>query len=222
MSKYNGKYLGSIGDFGCISFHESKNLISGQGGALIIKNSKYYKKACFFRDKGTNRINFQKNLVKKYTWVSKGSSHTMGEISATLLNSQLREKNKILNKRKKIWKRYFNNLKKYEYKLYELPNKINQNSNAHIFFLILKNKKVRDKLIENTKKYFQLNTHYEPLHNSKAGKLFGKTPNKLNNTLNTCDCLVRLPLYYNLTVQNVDYISKSIIQNLKKILNYEK
>ena len=215
MSRYNGKFLGTFGDLSTFSFHETKNLISGQGGALLINNKKFLRRAKYLRDKGTNRSDFTNYLKKKYTWVDLGSSYTMGELSASLLLTQLKKKKIILKKKRKIWNSYFNKLKKYDGSLFKLPQKIKDDSNGHIFYIILNSNKIRTNLIQKTRKYFELVTHYEPLHRSKAGKIFGKTKYKLQVTDDVCNKLVRVPAYVDLSEKQIKFICDKILRILK-------
>jgi dTDP-4-amino-4,6-dideoxygalactose transaminase len=210
-----GKLLGTYGDFATFSFHETKNIISGQGGALIINQKKFNRRARYIRDKGSNKSDFDKNIVKKYTWVDYGSSYTIGEISASILNAQLKKKDTITIKKKYIWDEYYKNLQKYNNKLYTLPKKINLKSNAHIFYILLKNETLRQELINRTRKKFQLISHYEALHMSKAGKKFGITKTSMKNTISISKRLLRLPNFVEIKKKEIKFISDTIIKELK-------
>jgi dTDP-4-amino-4,6-dideoxygalactose transaminase len=168
LSSYKGKPLGSIGDLATLSFHESKNIHCGEGGALLINNKKFIRRAKIIRDKGTNREDFKNNNVKNYTWVDLGSSYGLSEINAAFLYAQLLKAKNFTKKRIKAWNNYhhlFYKLEKQK-KLYrpQIPNYTT--NNAHIYYLIIK-KSIRDKLI----KYFKSQNiislfHYIPLHTS--------------------------------------------------------
>jgi dTDP-4-amino-4,6-dideoxygalactose transaminase len=216
MSKYKGKYLGTFGDFGTFSFHETKNLICGQGGMLLVNKKSYLKRATYLRDKGTNRSEYNRKMIKNYTWVDLGSSYTMGELSASILKVQLKKKFEIFKKKRKIWMMYYNYLKPYN-KYFDLPIRINKESNGHIFYLLLPNKVIRDNLKKKIAKYVFLATHYEPLHKSKAGKIYGKTKNKLRVTESISKRLIRLPTYLHLNEKQIKFICFKIVSILKKI-----
>jgi len=146
-SFYKNRMLGSFGDFACLSFHETKNIHCGQGGALLINNSKFIERAKIIKDKGTNRGQFEKNLVKKYTWVDIGSSYGLSEINCAYLYCQMLKIKKIINKRIKIWNAYF----KYFSKIKNIQNpqipKYNKH-NGHIYYVIIKNFFLRDKILK--------------------------------------------------------------------------
>ena len=176
LSTYKGKPLGSIGDLATLSFHETKNIHCGEGGALLINNSKFIKRAKIIRDKGTNRDLFNQNMVKKYTWVDYGSSYGLSEINATILYSQLKQAKKIIKKRINIFNKYQKELKSLEIKkLIKRPSIPKYaKHNGHIFYLIV-NSNQRNNLIKYLKQK-KINSvfHYIPLHNS----LFGKKKSK--------------------------------------------
>ena len=213
----NKKLLGTFGHFATLSFHETKNVVAGQGGALLINSKGYYKRAIHLRDKGSNRYDFDNRTVKKYTWVDFGSSYTIGEISASILNAQLKKKNYIINKKKFIWKEYYRYLKPYDGMLFQLPKKNNQYFNAHIFYILLKSQKTRKKLQDRTKNKFQLISHYEPLHLSKAGKKFGLIRGSLKNTIYVANRILRLPSHLGVNKSEIKLICDTIIKELSKI-----
>ena len=197
MSTYKGRPVGSIGDLATLSFHQTKNIHCGEGGALLINNKKFIKKARIIRDKGTNRDLFNKNMIKKYTWVYYGSSFGLSEINAVFLYSQLIQVRKIIKNRLKIFNSYLKLFSKLDKKnLIKIP-KIPKyaKTNAHIFYIIVK-KNNRNKLI-NYLKEKKINTvfHYIPLHSSKFGKMKSKTKFKMPNTDMISKNLLRLPLH---------------------------
>jgi dTDP-4-amino-4,6-dideoxygalactose transaminase len=216
---YKGKPLGGIGTFGTFSFHETKNIISGEGGMLAINDSKYIKRAEIIREKGTNRSSFFRGEVDKYGWVDIGSSFLPSDIIAAYLYAQLEQLDEIQARRLAIWHRYnetLNGKLKGNILLPSLPNE--SSNNAHIFYLICDNIDQRDQLIYHLKSHDIIAVfHYLSLHNSTYYKnIHG------NRTLPNSDYfserLVRLPLFYELTDKEVDKISECILQ----FLNNEK
>ena len=197
LASYKGRPLGSIGDLATLSFHDSKNIHCGEGGALLINNKKFIKKAKIIRDKGTNRDDFNNNIVKKYTWVDLGSSYGLSEINAAFLYSQLLKAKSIIKKRIKIWNNYhhlFYKLEK-EKKIIrpQIPNYAK--SNAHIYYLLVK-KNSRDKLIKYLKSQNIISLfHYIPLHTSHYFRKFHKKKINLVNTDLISKSLIRLPLH---------------------------
>ena len=219
LSTYKKKYLGTIGDLGCLSFHETKNITCGEGGALLINNKKYYEKAITIREKGTNRTKFFKGEVDKYTWVSKGSSYLPGELNAAYLYSQLLEAKKITNRRIKIWNNYNSFFKKYEKSnIIKRPFVPQYNKhNAHMFYVLFNNKKKRDKFIDLCKSS-GLSTvfHYIPLHNSPAGKKYSEFSGSMKNTKYVSETIVRFPLWIGIE-KKLKNIFKILEKNLRKI-----
>ena len=211
---YKNKMLGSFGDLACLSFHETKNIHCGQGGALLINNSKFIERAKILRDKGTNRNQFEKNLVKKYTWVDIGSSYGLSEINCAYLYCQLLKIKKIIHKRIKIWNLYY----KYFSKLKNIQNpqipKYNKH-NGHIYYVILKNFFLRDKILKVfNKEKINAVFHYVPLHSSKAGKKYARIAGNLSNTVLISKSLIRLPLFYDFKISYV----KKIVNIFNKCL----
>ena len=212
LSTYKGKPLGSIGDLATLSFHETKNIHCGEGGALLINNSKFIKRAKILRDKGTNRDLFNQNMVKKYTWVDYGSSYGLSEINAAFLYSQFNQAKKITKKRINIFNNYHQQLKNLEIKnLIQRPTIPNYTkANGHLYYILIKNNK-REKIIKYLKR-IKINTvfHYVPLHSSKFGILKGKTKFKMENTNYISHNLLRLPLHNEITDKNVNKICEKI------------
>ena len=223
LSTYDGRALGSIGDIGCLSFHETKNIISGEGGAILINNPKLVSRAEIIREKGTNRSQFFRGQVDKYTWKDIGSSYLPSEVMAAFLWAQLQDAQIITNKRLSIWDRYFASLSPLEKKgVMQLP-KIPENSkhNAHMFYMILKDIDTRSKFISIMKsKNIQCSFHYVPLHNSPEGMKVGRFNQSLENTVNASECLVRLPLWPALSEAQQEHVIKSTIEALREIPGY--
>ena len=201
LSKYNNQFAGTFGHLACFSFHETKNIISGEGGALIINDKNLIERAEIIREKGTNRSNFFRGQVDKYTWVDIGSSFLPSELIAAFLYGQLMHSDQIINKRKEIWEYYFNNIVGERIKKPSIPSNCIQN--YHIFYLIFDSNSNREVFISKLKSH-QISAvfHYIPLHSSPAGKKFGKTYEvQLKNTDYISDTLVRIPIWI-----GVDYI----------------
>lgn len=202
FSKYKDKPLGTIGDFGCLSFHETKNLSMGEGGALIINDHNNFEKAEIIREKGTNRNKFLRGEIDKYTWVNYGSSYLPSELNAAYLYGQLKDYEIIQNNRMNIWNRYYNELKETIEnngdKMPFVPKDCIHN--AHIFYFKTKNLEERTKLIDFLKQNeIKATFHYIPLHSSPAGNMFGIFNGKDEYTTSESEKLIRLPLYYNLS-----------------------
>ena len=218
LSNYNGRSLGSMGDLGTLSFHETKNIISGEGGALLINNPALVERAEIIREKGTNRSQFFRGQVDKYTWIDIGSSYLPGEIIAAFLWAQLEQAESITARRMDVWKAYheaFNQLEKAGRLRRPIISDGCQH-NAHMYYLILKTLKGRTEFIAEMKQNgVQCVFHYVPLHLSPAGKKYGRTSGKLPVTEDLANRLVRLPLWINLRQKQIigmamDYIKTSI------------
>lgn len=213
-AKYKDQYLGTIGDLGCYSFHETKNLISGEGGALAVNDANLYSRAEIIREKGTNRSQFFRGMTDKYTWVDVGSSFLPSELTAAFLYAQLEEIEKITKKRMAIWNLYRERLFPLEQKGILRTPFIPEYSthNAHMFYLILDSLETRTKLISYLKeKEIMAVFHYVPLHSSPAGQRFSGNPNvELPVTDMISSCLVRLPFYYSQTEDEVHTVCDCI------------
>ena len=215
MSKYEDKPLGSFGDLAALSFHETKNLISGEGGALLINNPDLVTQAEMVREKGTDRSQFFRGEVDKYTWRVPGSSYLPGELIAAFLRAQLEAADEINAKRIRIWNRYQTLLEPLEQKgLVQLPRiPDNCTHNAHIFYLIIKANSQREVILSNLRERgCQCVFHYVPLHNSPAGMEYGKTSGSLENTINLSANLIRLPLWVDLSEDQQDFVVASIME----------
>ena len=213
MSTYKGKALGTIGDFGCFSFHETKNYSMGEGGALLIQDEKYIEDAEIFREKGTDRSKFFRGQVDKYTWVNFGSSYLPSDMNAAYLWAQLEMAEEINEHRLACWNRYYENLK-----VLQDEEKINLPTipegcvhNAHMFYLKTKNLEERTAFIDFMKKKDILTVfHYIPLHSAPAGLKYGRFHGEDVYTTKESERLVRLPMYYSLRLEEVDYISNAV------------
>ena len=209
MSIYKKQPLGSIGDLGCFSFHETKNYSSGEGGALLIKNHQLIDRAEIIREKGTNRSKFWRGQVDKYTWMDIGSSYLPSEINAAYLYAQLEEADKINQNRLKIWNLYYDGLKKLaqeeKISLPFIPQHCQHN--AHMFYIKCKNLAERTKLITYLKNHHIMSVfHYVPLHSSPAGLKYSSFSGKDKYTTVESDKLLRLPMYYGLKESQLAYI----------------
>jgi dTDP-4-amino-4,6-dideoxygalactose transaminase len=217
LSSYKGRPLGSIGDLATLSFHESKNIHCGEGGALLINNKKFLRRAKIIRDKGTNRDDFNNNIVKKYTWIDLGSSYGLSEINAAFLYGQLKQAKKIITKRLAIFNYYHKLLENLEIKkLIKRPTiPTYAKVNGHMYYILVKNNK-RDKLIKYLKQK-KINTvfHYVPLHSSHFGKLKAIIKTIMKNTNYASNNLLRLPLHTKLINKDVSICCKNIYSFFK-------
>lgn len=212
-SKYKGKPVGTLGDISCFSFHETKNIHSGEGGAVIINNIKFAERAEIIREKGTNRSRFIRGQVDKYTWVDLGSSYLPSELNAAVLSAQFDVEKDITDKRLKLWNAYYENLIELKDKGFiELPIiPTDCQHNAHMFFIKLNNIEVRQELI-NYLKDNKINSvfHYIPLHSATAGFKFGRFHGMDNFTTIESEKLLRLPMYFSLEIEQVEFICSTI------------
>jgi dTDP-4-amino-4,6-dideoxygalactose transaminase len=198
MSSYMGKPLGAIGHLGAYSFHETKNIISGEGGALLVNDERFAERAEIIREKGTNRSQFFRGQVDKYTWMDIGSSYLPGEVIAAFLWAQMEEAQSITEKRLDLWRRYHETLAPLE-EVGKLRRPIipeNCQHNAHMYYILLESLEKRTKVIAQLKEHgVNAVFHYVPLHSSPAGKKYGRTDGQLRHTDNLADRLLRLPLW---------------------------
>lgn len=209
MAAYKGQALGSIGDFGCYSFHETKNYSMGEGGALLIREEKYVEDAEIFREKGTDRSKYYRGQIDKYTWVNYGSSYLPSDMNAAYLYAQLEMAEEINAARLKIWNTYYEGLKGLEEQgKIELPVvPENCTHNAHMFYIKTKDIEERTAFISFMReKEIMTVFHYVPLHTAKAGRKFGRFHGEDVYTTKESERLVRLPLYYGLTEEQNRYI----------------
>lgn len=212
-SYYKNRALGSIGDFGCYSFHETKNYSMGEGGAILIKNHENIERAEIIREKGTNRSRFFRGQVDKYTWVSEGSSYLPSDMNAAYLYAQLENEEKIYNDRMNSWHLYYDGLRELARKgQIELPT-VPENCihNAHMFYIKAKNLEERTKLLS----YLKANNinavfHYIPLHSAPAGVKYCRFNGEDKFTTRESERLIRLPMFYGLKSTDIEYIIEKI------------
>ncbi|MEG0034431.1 MAG: dTDP-4-amino-4,6-dideoxygalactose transaminase [Bacilli bacterium] len=213
MSKYNDKYLGTIGDFGCYSFHETKNYSMGEGGAFLVQNQKLAERAEIIREKGTNRAQFFRGQVDKYTWQDMGSSYLPSDMLAAYLWAQLELAEEINQNRLKTWNKYYSNFKFLaERGKIDLPSiPTNCTHNAHMFYIKCKDLSERTELIQYLKKNEILAVfHYIPLHSSPAGLKYGEFVGEDTFTTKESERLVRLPLYYQIDDNDLDKVIRCV------------
>ena len=208
-STYKGKALGTFGDFGCYSFHETKNISMGEGGALLIQNEDLIEPAEIIREKGTNRAKFFRGQIDKYTWVNYGSSYLPSDMNAAYLWAQLENIDIIQKKRLSVWNRYKEGLSELEKKEYiefgVIPDECT--NNAHMFYIKVSDLETRTELISYLKeKGIMAVFHYVPLHSAPAGRKFGRFNGEDRYTTKESERLMRLPLFYSITEEEVDFI----------------
>lgn len=217
---YKNKQLGTIGDMGCFSFHETKNIMSGEGGCFVTNSPFISERAEIIREKGTNRSKFFRGQVDKYTWVDKGSSYLPSDIIAAYLYSILNISNEINTKRLSIWDKYYEHFSEFEKKgiirLPFIPKECTHN--AHMFYIRFPSLEIRTKFIDFLrKKDIMAPFHYIPLHSSPAGKKFGRAHNELNITNMVSDTLVRLPIFYDISEENLSKIIDSTTKFIRSM-----
>ena len=218
MSEYKGQALGTIGDYGCYSFHETKNYSMGEGGALLIKDAAKIEDAEILREKGTNRSVFLRGQIDKYTWVNQGSSYLPSDMNAAYLLAQLREADKINNDRLDSWQKYYDAFEELEKEGYVerpiIPAECKHN--AHMFYLKAKDLDERTKLISFLKENGVVAVfHYIPLHSAPAGLKFGRFHGEDEYTTKEADRLLRLPMYYGLTDEDIRKVIDTVIKFYK-------
>lgn len=219
MSKYKGKFLGTIGDMGCYSFHETKNYSCGEGGLIVLNNEKFVEKAEIIREKGTNRSKFFRGQIDKYTWVDIGSSYLPSELNAAYLLAQLEKAGEVNKKRLRIWNSYYKKLLPLKKdKILDLPViPKDTKHNAHMFYIKVKDLNERTRLIEYLKLDGILSVfHYVPLHSSEAGLKCGRFCGEDRHTTKESERLIRLPIYYGLTSAEVKKIADSVTDFFRK------
>ncbi len=213
FGKYKGKHLGSLGDFGALSFHETKNINCGEGGALFINNPKFIERAEIIREKGTNRSQFFRGEVDKYGWVDLGSSFLPSDMLAAYLWAQLEVWPQIIGKRRKIWETYHSELSTWANRsgvqMPFIPSHIEQA--YHMYYLVLPNLESRGRFIEHlNKRNIKTVFHYQALNTSPMGLKLGGFPNQCPVSEHMSDCLVRLPFHNGLSDLELEYITCSI------------
>lgn len=209
MASYKGQPLGAIGDFGAISFHETKNVISGEGGALLVNSARFAERSEIIREKGTDRSRFFRGQVDKYTWQEVGSSYLPGELIAAFLWAQMEEANEITARRMAIWNDYHGALQSIEEKgLIKRPTVPDHCvHNAHMYYVLMPDPGARTHALE-VMKNAGINAlfHYIPLHDSPAGKRFGRVSGEMRYTNSIAQRLIRLPLWVGLSDKDVSRV----------------
>ena len=213
LSTYKGRQLGTIGDYGCYSFHETKNYSMGEGGALLIKDPENIERAEIIREKGTNRSKFFRGQIDKYTWMDAGSSYLPSELNAAYLWAQLEVADTILANRMRSWNMYFSSLKELEEKGYiQLPVMPKEcTHNAHMFYIKTKDLEERQNLIAYLEaKGIKAVFHYIPLHSSPAGRKYGTFYGEDRYTTKESERLLRLPMYYHLEKKDIEFVVEQV------------
>lgn len=212
MSTYKGKSLGAIGDFGCYSFHETKNFSMGEGGALLIREQQFLERAEILREKGTNRSKFYRGEIDKYTWCDMGSSYLPSDLNAAYLWAQLEVAEHITKNRMDTWNMYDDAFKTFgHFDTPYIPAECEHN--AHMYYIKVKDLEERTKLIaylmeNDIKAVF----HYVPLHSSQAGRKFGRFSGEDIYTTTESDRLLRLPMYYGMETEKTEYVIERVKQ----------
>ena len=214
-STYKGKALGTFGDFGCYSFHETKNISMGEGGTLLIQNEDMIEPAEIIREKGTNRAKFFRGQIDKYTWVNYGSSYLPSDMNAAYLWAQLENIDIIQKKRLSVWNRYKEGLSELEKKEYiefgVIPDECT--NNAHMFYIKVSDLETRTELISYLKeKGIMAVFHYVPLHSAPAGRKFGRFNGEDRYTTKESERLIRLPLFYSISDEEVEYTIETLLK----------
>lgn len=217
-STYKGRYAGTLTEFGCFSFHETKNYVMGEGGAIVVNEDKYMERAEIIREKGTNRRNVLRGLVDKYTWHDIGSSFLPSDVLAAILSAQMERYDEILEKRMNVWNTYYKGLETLE-KEGLLRRPVLQKEiehNAHMFCIVLPNEETRTNLINSLKeKGIASYICYVPLHSSPYGRKLGYTPEMLPVTEDLGKRILRLPLYVDMATEDAEFVVSSIKEVLK-------
>jgi dTDP-4-amino-4,6-dideoxygalactose transaminase len=214
---YRGGPLGALGDLGCLSFHETKNLTCGEGGALLVNRADWVQRAEILQEKGTNRSQFLRGQVDKYTWVDLGSSFLTSEINAAFLWAQIQHAQEILARRMAIWETYHERFVALEERgvLRRPTIPADCEHNAHMYYLLLPSRAARDRFIKRlAAKRVEGHFHYIPLHSSIAGQRYGRAHGELPVTDRISDTLVRLPLFISMSAQDVERVCLAVEQAL--------
>jgi dTDP-4-amino-4,6-dideoxygalactose transaminase len=219
-ASYRGVPLGTIGDLGCLSFHETKNVICGEGGALLISRAEWVERAEIIQEKGTNRSQFLRGQVDKYTWVDVGSSFLTSDINAAFLWAQVQRADEILARRMAIWSAYHERLEQFEQADWLRRPTIPEDCvhNAHMYYLLLPDEGRRNRLIESlAAQNIHALFHYVPLHSSVAGERFGRVASQLPVTERASKTLVRLPLWVGMSEHDVERVCDAVEQALRPV-----
>lgn len=221
LSTYKGRPLGAIGSLGAVSFHETKNVIAGEGGALLVNDPRFIPRAEIIREKGTNRSSFFRGQVDKYTWVDLGSSYLPGEIMAAFLHAQLEHAPALTAERQRVWHRYHE-----AFAGLEREGRVRRpivppecGHNGHLYYLLLPDLAARTRLIARLKaRGVMALFHYVPLHDSPAGRRFGRAHGALDVTTGASDRLVRLPLWPGLDDRAADFVVECVHEELGPVV----
>ncbi len=220
LSTYKNRPLGSIGDLGAFSFHETKNIISGEGGALIINNEEFNSRAEIIREKGTNRTSYKRGKVEKYSWCDIGSSYLPSELVAAFLLKQLNIGDEITKERLVIWNRYHLMLEVLEnngfLKRPFIPKDCEHN--GHIYYILV-DSNIRNLIVEKLfEENIQVATHYIPLHSSTAGLKYGRSSGSLDRTNKCAESIIRLPIWNGLKEKDQEYIVAKLAEILRILI----
>lgn len=213
LSQYKGQYVGTIGQMACLSFHETKNIMSGEGGALLLNDPSVIERAEIIREKGTNRSQFFRGQVDKYTWMDIGSSYLPSDILAAFLYAQMENAEQIIAKRNFLFDLYMEGLRPLADRgCFQLPLVMADcRCNGHIFYILTRSLEERTSLIHFlAQEEIAAVFHYVPLHSSPAGRMYGRASGLLKITEQVSDCLLRLPLYYEMTRENVQQVLSAV------------
>ena len=222
-STYEGTKLGSISDFSVYSFHATKNIQCGEGGAINIKNHEFWNQAEYMVEKGTNRFDYESGTVNKYTWVEKGGSYVNSEILSAMLMVQLESFDEIQERRRLIYETYLQELKQYTLDLGFEGSflEVDKQHAAHLFFLEFNNQQQRNQFISSMKSHgITTAFHYQALHTSKGGRKYGRSSQYIEVATKTAENIVRLPLFYNLRdleIQRVIEFAKKVMEEVSKL-----
>lgn len=219
MSCYKGRALGRIGHLAALSFHETKNIISGEGGALLINDPRFAERAEIIREKGTNRSQFFRGQVDKYSWVDIGSSYLPGELVAAFLWAQMEQASSITQRRLRIWGQYHEGFAQLEAqgKVRRPVIPLECQHNAHMYYLLLPDRECRTSLIDKLEANgVNAVFHYIPLHSSPAGRKYGRVDGDLSCTEAASDCVIRLPLWAEMAEEDV----KQVITEVHEAFDY--
>ena len=213
FASYHGKPLGTFGDYGCFSFHETKNVSMGEGGALLIRDAQNIERAEIIREKGTDRSKFFRGQIDKYTWIDKGSSYLPSELNAAYLWAQLERADDVCSKRMAVWERYHAEFEDLERRGYLARPIIPEGCkhNAHMYYIKLKDLQERTRFIDHMKKNDILAVfHYIPLHDAPAGRKMGRFSGEDRYTTKESERLVRPPLYYSITEEDQTKVIRTV------------
>lgn len=215
LSRFREKYLGTLGHFGCLSFHETKNIISGEGGALLVNDGRFFDRAEIIREKGTNRNRFFRGEVDKYSWVDLGSSYLPSELVGAFLYGQLEMSEKINGFRTALFSKYCEGLRPLQEKgcltLPSVPGSCDHN--GHMFYVLTGSQREREELIDHLKRAGILAVfHYVPLHTSPAGRKYGRAHGTMDVTEDISHRLLRLPLYYGMTDTDLSFVCDRVTE----------